>query len=69
MLAGGFSQYSTQFLKSSMNPEVCSLKSLYPERTKDSISQRSIYKHAGQAMTDHPAILQIRVALENSQVP
>jgi len=67
VLADGFSQYSPQFLKCSVNPEVQSLKSLYPQRTKDSRTKRSIPKHAGQAMVDHPAILRKRVSLENSQ--
>lgn len=66
---GGFSGYPPQFLRGSLNPEVCPLKRSHPERTKVSTGKRSIYKYTGQALTDHPAMLGSRVSLENSWAP
>lgn len=66
---GGFSWYSLQLLRGTMNPEVCSLKRLYPERTTVSIGKRSTYKYTAQILTDHPAMLGSPVSLGNPQAP
>lgn len=66
---GGFSWCSPQFLRGRMNPEVCSLRRLHPERRKVSTGKRSICKHTGQTLTEHPAMLRSCVTLGNSQAP
>lgn len=64
---GGFFWCPHQFLRGRMNPEVCFLKRLHPERTEVSTGKRSIYKHTGQALTDYSAMLGSCASLGNSQ--